>query len=98
MITTWDPVFPAYKLASNKGYRSPAHVAALREFGPSPLHRQSFAPVWNSAHPQEVLEFMLEEDEVEELAALESTEPDHSPKPEEGLEGVPVTADPSLRS
>jgi hypothetical protein len=33
----------------------------LREFGPSPLHRQSFAPVWNSAHPQEVLEFMLEE-------------------------------------
>jgi len=61
MISAWDPVFPAYKLASNKGYRSPAHIAALREFGPSPLHRQSFAPVWNSTHPQEVLEFMLEE-------------------------------------
>jgi len=25
------------------------------------LHRQSFAPVWNAAVPQEVLGFMLEE-------------------------------------
>ena len=29
MISAWDPVFPAYKLASNKGYRSPVHIAAL---------------------------------------------------------------------
>ena len=71
MISAWDPVFPAYKLASNKGYRSPAHIAALREFGPSPLHRQSFAPVWNSAHPQEVLEFMLEEATGAEVQVIE---------------------------
>ena len=62
MISAWDPVYPAYKLASNKGYRSPAHIAALNQFGPSPLHRQSFSPVWNAASPQEVLEFMLEEE------------------------------------
>jgi len=61
LICGWDPVFPAYGLASNKGYSTPKHLAALREFGPSPLHRQSFAPVWNAAVPQEVLAFMLEE-------------------------------------
>jgi ribonuclease HII len=55
MITEWDPVFPAYGLASNKGYSTPRHIAALREHGPSPLHRQSYAPVWNAPIPQEVL-------------------------------------------
>jgi ribonuclease HII len=61
MISQWDPVFPVYGLASNKGYSTPKHLAALREHGPSPLHRQSFAPVWNAPVPQEMLEFMLED-------------------------------------
>jgi ribonuclease HII len=61
MISAWDPVFPMYGLASNKGYCTPHHLAALREHGPSPLHRQSFSPVWNAPVPQEVLGFMLEE-------------------------------------
>ena len=61
MIVAWDPVFPAYGLASNKGYSTPRHLAALREHGPSPLHRQSFAPVWNAPVPQDVLAFMLGE-------------------------------------
>lgn len=67
LISQWDPVFPAYGLASNKGYSTPRHIAALREFGPSPLHRQSFAPVWNAPVPQEVLAFMLEENTPEPL-------------------------------
>jgi hypothetical protein len=54
-------VFPMYGLASNKGYGTVHHVAALREHGPSPLHRQSFAPVWSAPIPQEVLGFMLDE-------------------------------------
>ena len=62
MIVEWDPVFPVYGLASNKGYSTPRHLAALREYGPSPLHRQSFAPVWNAPVPQDVLAFMLEEE------------------------------------
>jgi ribonuclease HII len=61
MISEWDPVFPVYGLRSNKGYSTPKHLAALREHGPSPLHRQSFAPVWNAPVPQEVLEFMLQD-------------------------------------
>jgi ribonuclease HII len=61
MIREWDPVFPVYRLASNKGYSTPHHLAALRQHGPSPLHRQSFAPVWSNPVPQEVLAFMLNE-------------------------------------
>lgn len=64
MIREWDPVFPVYGLASNKGYSTARHLAALREHGPSPLHRQSFAPVWNAPVPQEVLEFMLKQPEA----------------------------------
>src|SRR5579864_704723 len=71
MVREWDPVFPLYGLASNKGYSTPHHLAALRQHGPSPLHRQSFAPVWNNPVPQEVLAFMLEdkpEEVIEEIA------------------------------
>ena len=41
----WDRVFPQYGLAANKGYGSPAHLAALDKYGPTPLHRMTFAPV-----------------------------------------------------
>lgn len=37
--------WPQYGWDSNKGYGSATHLAALREFGPTPLHRRSFAPV-----------------------------------------------------
>jgi ribonuclease HII len=75
MIAEWDPVFPVYGLRSNKGYSTPKHLAALRDHGPSPLHRQSFAPVWNAPVPQEMLEFMLEEQ-----AIATETEPRRSSK------------------
>ena len=68
MMREWDVVFPAYGLASHKGYSTPKHVAALREFGPTPLHRQSFAPVWQNPVPQEAFAFM-QEDAAEELRA-----------------------------
>lgn len=45
LMRCWDSVFPAFDLGGNKGYGSPAHLAALRRCGPSPLHRRSFAPV-----------------------------------------------------
>lgn len=64
MVKEWDPVFPVYGLASNKGYSTPRHKAALREHGPSPLHRLSFAPVWNAPVPQDVFDFMGENEEV----------------------------------
>jgi len=36
---------PVFGWDRNKGYGSPEHLAALREHGPTPLHRRSFAPV-----------------------------------------------------
>lgn len=36
---------PHYGWESNMGYGTVQHLAALREHGPSPLHRRSFAPV-----------------------------------------------------
>jgi ribonuclease HII len=70
MIREWDPVFPVYGLASNKGYSTPHHLEALRRHGPSPLHRQSFAPVWSNPVPQEVLAFMLEEKPEEVIVEM----------------------------
>jgi ribonuclease HII len=63
MMCEWDAVFPLYGLAAHKGYSTPRHLAALREHGPSPLHRQSFAPVWQNPVPQEAFAF-LDESEV----------------------------------
>jgi ribonuclease HII len=57
MMCEWDTVFPEYGLASHKGYSTPQHLAALEQYGPTPLHRQSFAPVWSSPAEQEVFEF-----------------------------------------
>ena len=40
-----DAAHPGYYWASNKGYGTPEHLAALNRLGPSVHHRKSFAPV-----------------------------------------------------
>jgi ribonuclease HII len=45
LMRACDQQYPQYSLAANKGYGTAAHLAALRTYGPSPLHRYSFAPV-----------------------------------------------------
>jgi ribonuclease HII len=40
-----ERAYPGYLLATHKGYPTPDHLAALARLGPSPQHRQSFAPV-----------------------------------------------------
>ena len=41
--------YPHYGWHSNMGYGAPVHLRALREHGPTPLHRHSFAPVAEAA-------------------------------------------------
>ena len=48
-----DAEYPQYGLASHKGYGSPKHLSALREHGPCPLHRRTFAPVATCLHLQQ---------------------------------------------
>lgn len=40
-----DRLYPVYGFAKNKTYGTAPHLAALRQFGPCPEHRRSFAPV-----------------------------------------------------
>jgi ribonuclease HII len=47
-LQRWHEVFPQYNLASNKGYSTPDHRRALREHGPTFMHRFSFEPVRSS--------------------------------------------------
>ena len=37
-----DEKYPEYGFARNKGYGTAEHIAALRRYGPCPIHRQSF--------------------------------------------------------
>lgn len=37
-----DAQYPQYGIAKHKGYGTAAHMAALRQYGPSPIHRQKF--------------------------------------------------------
>lgn len=37
-----DEKYPQYGFATHKGYGTRAHYAALREFGPCPIHRRTF--------------------------------------------------------
>ena len=60
VMREWDRVYPQYGLARNKGYSTVEHLAALRQHGPSPIHRLSFAPVrevlcWATGATQEML-------------------------------------------
>jgi ribonuclease HII len=47
-MAEFDEMYPQYGLAQHKGYGTPEHLEALRRFGPSPLHRFSYAPVRDS--------------------------------------------------
>jgi ribonuclease HII len=71
----WQAIFPAYNLASNKGYSTPDHKRALRREGPTSLHRFSFEPVrlscretWWTGYKGD----LVQEDLFEQLATGEA--------------------------
>lgn len=45
MMIELDSEYPGYGLMKHKGYGTKEHLSALRELGPSALHRRSFRPV-----------------------------------------------------
>ena len=42
LMVEYDQVMPEYGFASNKGYGAQAHIDALKKYGPSPIHRETF--------------------------------------------------------
>lgn len=49
MMEELDATYPQYGFARHKGYGTKVHLDALRQFGPCPAHRMSFAPLSQSA-------------------------------------------------
>jgi ribonuclease HII len=47
LMAELDLAFPGYGFAEHAGYPTPSHLRRLRELGPCPIHRRSFAPVRN---------------------------------------------------
>ena len=42
LMAEYGKIMPEYGFASNKGYGSKAHIEALKKYGPSPIHSESF--------------------------------------------------------
>ena len=42
LMREYDQLYPQYGFAGNKGYGSAAHIEALKQYGPSPIHRRTF--------------------------------------------------------
>ena len=42
LMCEYDSIYPEFHFAENKGYGSQAHIAALKKYGPTPIHRRSF--------------------------------------------------------
>lgn len=45
LMDEYDRQYPQYGFAQHKGYGTAQHVAAIREYGPCPIHRLSFEPI-----------------------------------------------------
>ena len=44
-MVEYDQQYPEYGFAAHKGYGTKQHLLALQKYGPTPIHRRSFAPV-----------------------------------------------------
>lgn len=47
MMIKYHQRYPEYGFDAHKGYGSRAHIEALQKFGPTEIHRKTFAPVRN---------------------------------------------------
>jgi ribonuclease HII len=45
LMARFHEIYPQYNFLSHKGYGTEEHLARLAEYGPSPIHRRTFAPV-----------------------------------------------------
>ena len=42
LMIEYDRLYPEYGFARNKGYGTAEHIAALKKYGPCPIHRKTF--------------------------------------------------------
>lgn len=44
-MVEYDKIYPEYGFAKHKGYGTKQHLLAIKQFGITPIHRRSFAPI-----------------------------------------------------
>lgn len=54
LMLEFDLMYPEYGFKAHKGYGTAAHLKALAEHGPCPIHRKSFAPVARAFLPEQI--------------------------------------------
>ena len=42
IMRQWDEIYPQYCFSSHKGYGTAKHIQAIKEYGPCPIHRNTF--------------------------------------------------------
>ena len=42
IMRQWDEIYPQYGFLAHKGYGTSKHIAAIKKYGPCPIHRRSF--------------------------------------------------------
>ena len=46
-MAEYADLYPGYGFEANAGYGTKQHLDGLKKYGPSPIHRKTFAPVKN---------------------------------------------------
>src|SRR5699024_7714695 len=54
LMDAYGEVYPEYDFKHNAGYGTREHMEALKKYGPTPIHRRSFAPVRSEEHTSEL--------------------------------------------
>ena len=52
IMKEYDALYPEYNFKKHKGYGTKEHLEALNTYGPCPIHRKSFAPVFQAMQPK----------------------------------------------
>ena len=54
-MTAYDAEYPLYGIARHKGYPTLLHRNILSKYGPSPIHRMSYRPVYESVKKGDII-------------------------------------------
>lgn len=57
LMEKMDGIYPVYGFARHKGYGTKRHLAAIKKYGPCPIHRRTFAPVSGAKRKRARIEF-----------------------------------------
>lgn len=60
LMDKYAELYPQYGFKKNKGYGTPEHIKALKEFGVLPIHRKTFEPIKSMLNKELKIQLELE--------------------------------------